>query len=181
MNILAFVSGSVFLIYVSRASLFKPRSHGFYRFWAWEVMLLLFLHNRPYWFQDPFSALQIAVWIALTLSAVLALYSFYLLLHRGQRESGRDDAAMIPFEKTANLVTTGIYRYIRHPLYASLLYLTWGIFCKQVTVLTLLLALIASVFLYLTAQREETENIAYFGQAYLDYMQHSKRFVPFLF
>ena len=181
MNILVFVSGSVILIYVSRSSLFKPRSHGFYRFWAWEVMLLLFLLNRPYWFHDPFSSPQIVGWLVLTLSAVLALYGFYLLRHRGQHESGRDDAPMISFEKTANLVTTGIYRYIRHPLYASLLYLTWGIFCKQVTGLTLLLALTASVFLYLTVRREEAENIAYFGQPYLDYMQHSKRFVPFLF
>jgi len=33
------------LIYTSRASLRKPDSHGFYRFLAWESILLLFLLN----------------------------------------------------------------------------------------------------------------------------------------
>jgi protein-S-isoprenylcysteine O-methyltransferase Ste14 len=181
MKILAFATGSLILIFVSRASLFNPRSHGFYRFFAWEVMLLLFLLNRPYWFRDPFSPLQVVGWILLILSAVLALYGAYLLLRLGKHDRTRTDAPMMKFEKTAHLVTTGIYRYIRHPLYASLLYLTWGILCKQLTVLTLILALAASVFLYLTVRREEAENMVYFGQPYLDYMKHSKRFVPFLF
>ncbi len=181
MNILAFVSGSLILIHVSRASLLKPRSHGFYRFFAWEVMLLLFLLNRPYWFKNPLSLLQIISWSILTISAMLALYGAYQLIRYGKNDPARHDAPMMRFEKTANLVTTGIYRYIRHPLYASLFYLTWGILCKRPDLLTLLLAAAASVFLYLAVAREEAENVAYFGQPYLDYMQHSKRFVPFVF
>jgi protein-S-isoprenylcysteine O-methyltransferase Ste14 len=180
-NILFFCLLSVVMVYASRASLLKPRSHGFYRFFAWELMLLLFLMNRPYWFKNPFSLLQMVSWTILAISAALALYGLYLLLRHGKNDPTRKDAPLMRFEKTAHLVTTGIYRYIRHPLYASLLYLTWGILCKQVTGLTLLLAAAASVLLYLTVAREEDENIAYFGHSYIDYMQHSKRFVPYLF
>ena len=36
---------------------------------------------------------------------------------------GRENAALLELEKTSRLVTVGLYRYIRHPLYSSLLFL----------------------------------------------------------
>jgi protein-S-isoprenylcysteine O-methyltransferase Ste14 len=39
---------------------------------------------------------------------------------------------------------------------------------------------IASVFLVLTARVEERENLRYFGEAYREYMQHSRMFIPFV-
>jgi protein-S-isoprenylcysteine O-methyltransferase Ste14 len=49
-------------------------------------------------------------------------------------------------EKTTILVTTGAYRYIRHPLYSSLLFLAWGIFFKAPSWPGGLLALAATFF-----------------------------------
>ncbi len=181
MKIAVFCISSLALIYISRACLFKPKSHGFHRFWAWETMLLLFLLVVEYWFHDPFSPLQIVSWLLLSVSAYLAISGFLLLLKRGKRDAGRDDAATLDFEKTAELVTTGLYRYIRHPMYSSLLFLTWGIFFKKPSGLTCILAVAASVFLWLTAWREEAEDIAYFGESYKTYMKRSRRFVPFIF
>jgi protein-S-isoprenylcysteine O-methyltransferase Ste14 len=43
------------------------------------------------------------------------------------------------------------------------------------------LALICTGFLVATARVEEGENIRYFGDEYVDYMKHSKMFVPFVF
>jgi len=45
LTVFAAVSG--FLLYVSRKSLFLPRSHGFWRFFAWESILALLLLNLP--------------------------------------------------------------------------------------------------------------------------------------
>ncbi|MBS0342567.1 MAG: isoprenylcysteine carboxylmethyltransferase family protein, partial [Proteobacteria bacterium] len=39
----------------------------------------------------------------------------------------------------------------------------------------------ASVFLLLTALRDEVECRAHFGADYADYMRRSKRFIPFVF
>ncbi len=36
-----FILRSTAIVYVSRASLHAPRSHGFYRFFAWETILAL--------------------------------------------------------------------------------------------------------------------------------------------
>lgn len=81
---------------------------------------------------------------------------------------------------TERLVTTGIYRHIRHPMYSSLLFLAWGAFLKSVTIDTLILSVLASLALLSTAKTEEAENVARFGQEYRDYMERTRRFVPFL-
>jgi protein-S-isoprenylcysteine O-methyltransferase Ste14 len=104
------------------------------------------------------------------------------LLHQADKsDSQRNDPSLMEFEKTTELVTTGIYRYIRHPLYSSLLFLTWGVFFKQPSWLGLCLAALATFFLTMTAKTEEAENIRFFGAAYQSYMKQSKMFIPFLF
>jgi hypothetical protein len=44
-RIFLFAISSAALFLVSRASLKSPRSHGFYRFFAWECILALFFMN----------------------------------------------------------------------------------------------------------------------------------------
>jgi protein-S-isoprenylcysteine O-methyltransferase Ste14 len=88
---------------------------------------------------------------------------------------------LLAFEKTSALVTTGIYRHIRHPLYSSLLLLIWGAFFKSPTWLGAGLALAASLCLILTAKADEVECINYFGESYREYMKKTKKFIPFLF
>ena len=76
---------------------------------------------------------------------------------------------------------TGAYRYIRHPMYAALLFLAWGAFLKHSSVASVALVSGASTMLWLTALRDEAECRMYFGAAYAEYMKTSKRFVPFAF
>jgi hypothetical protein len=51
----AFILGSAVIIYVSRASLLAPRSHGFCRFFAWETILALTVLNLDHWFTHAFA------------------------------------------------------------------------------------------------------------------------------
>jgi protein-S-isoprenylcysteine O-methyltransferase Ste14 len=171
----------VLLAYVSRASLRLPRSHGFYRFFAWEAILGLTLLELDLWFFDPFSWHQIISWLLLAVSLPLAIHGARLLSRIGKQDTRRDDTPMLQFEKTTTLVTVGAYRYIRHPLYSSLLSLTWGVFFKSPFWLGGILALLASCFLVATAKMEESENIRFFGAPYQAYMKQTKMFVPFLF
>jgi len=158
----------------------NSRSHGFFRLLAWEAILALLVLNAKYWWLSPFSPQQWMSWILLSLSLVYLVPSLYLLLAKGHINSDRKDTSLFKMEKTTVLVTSGIYRYIRHPMYGSLLFLAWGVFIKQIGFLSLLLALLSTGFLLLTAKREEVESIQYFGEAYKDYMSKTKLFLPFL-
>ncbi len=178
---LVFLLVTVWLAYVSRASLLAPRSHGFFRFLSWEVILALGLLNVEVWFRDPFSWHQLISWFLLVVCLFLVLHGVLLLKKLGHPDDKRDDPRLIEFEKTTRLVTVGAYRYIRHPMYSSLLFLAWGIFFKDPSWVGGLLVLVATLLLVATARAEEAENLRFFGPAYEVYMRQTKRFIPYLF
>jgi protein-S-isoprenylcysteine O-methyltransferase Ste14 len=176
-----FLIGSLGLMWISLASLRRPGSHGFYRFFAWELLLALFLLNVRKWFYRPLAPNQLVSWLLLLVSLFPVIQGVDLLRRRGKPDPRRDDAALLGMEKTTELVTSGVYAYIRHPLYSSLLFLGWGTFFKQPSWPAGLLAVLATGFLTLTARAEEAENRSYFGPAYAEYQGRTKMFVPYLF
>jgi protein-S-isoprenylcysteine O-methyltransferase Ste14 len=180
-KIILFLLLSLPILFVSRASLRVPRSHGFYRFFAWEAILGLFLLNVDFWFRDPFHWHQIISWILLFASFIPLGFGIKELRARGKPAEDREgDPALMAFEKTTTLVTTGIYHYIRHPLYSSLLILVWGIFLKHPSWAGGLVLALAIGFLIPTAKADEAECQKFFGATYLEYMGHTKMFIPFL-
>jgi protein-S-isoprenylcysteine O-methyltransferase Ste14 len=173
LKLVLFIVFTVPLLLFSWPFLRNWRTHGFYRFFAFEIILLLIISNIDHWFSNPLSLNQVASWIIMTGAFILAVHGFYLLRVIGQP---RGD-----FEHTTRLVIVGAYRYIRHPLYGSLLFLVWGIFLKDLSLLGFLLAAIGTVFLFATARIEESENLARFGNDYAEYMKSTRMFIPFLF
>ena len=181
-RLLALAALSVPIAWISRASLRRPGTHGFYRFFAWEAILALAVLHARTWFRDPFSRHQVVSWILLWVSLVpLALGVRALRAHGNPAASRPEDADLLAFEKTTTLVDTGIYRYIRHPLYSSLLCLAWGLFFKAPSRLGGVLAAAATAALVATAKADEAECTRFFGPAYREYMASTKRFVPFVF
>ena len=177
-----FVLGSALIIYISRKSLTSPQSHGFYRFLAWECILGLFLLNVRFWIYKPLAWNQLIAWTLLFASFIPLGFGIHFLRTRGKQAEKREgDSSLYGFEKTTNLVTSGIYKYIRHPLYCSLLLLTWGIFFKHITLTAATLAVTATVFIIFTAKADEAECTRFFGSQYQDYMKRSKMFIPYIF
>jgi protein-S-isoprenylcysteine O-methyltransferase Ste14 len=156
------------------------KSHGFYRFLSWECILWLFTVNYPFWFAHPFRIQQIFSWLFLILSGFLVIIGAITMKKKGNPQDDRDDNSLYKFERTSKMIDQGIFKYIRHPLYASLLCLTWGIYLKNPTAFLLLPSGLSTVFLYITARIEEKECFHYFGPKYTEYMKHSKMFIPFI-
>lgn len=175
-----FAVASLPIVWVSKRSLPHPKSHGFPRFFAFEAILGLIVLNASRWFAHPLGMRQLASWLFLSISLLFVLWGFMLLRRRGGFELSEEISPTAGREDTACLVTTGIYRYIRHPLYSSVLFLAWGAVLKSVTVTTLILGAAATFALAATAKFEEVENVARFGQGYREYMRGTRRFVPFL-
>ena len=177
-----FIAASIAILPLSWRSLRDLRTHGFYRFFAFEMLLALILLNAPVWFIDPFSARQLAAWLLGAISIGLAIEGFRLLHIIGRPAETNAQSANLSFENTTTLVTVGAYRWIRHPLYASLLALAWSAYLKSpLRAGSIALTLGASGFLLATAIAEERENLLCFGTSYADYMKRTKRFVPFVF
>ncbi len=180
-RLLVFILGGLGIVYVSRASFRSPLTHGFPRFVAWITILALFCLNVESWFRAPWSVNQIFSWIFLIVGAGLIIVGVFTLRSYGEQDSNRHGEDLYTFEKTSALVTKGIYHYIRHPFYSSLLFLGWGICLKVISWPSVLFGLVVSASLIFTAIIEEREDINFFGAAYQDYMKTTKRFVPFLY
>jgi protein-S-isoprenylcysteine O-methyltransferase Ste14 len=148
------------------------RFHGIYRFFSFESIVVLVLLNWHFWFFEPFSWNQIVSWILLVSSMPLAVEGFRLLWVFGKPQG--------QFENTTKLVTVGLYRYIRHPLYGSLILVGLGVFFKQVSPLGVVLALVNLGAMIATAKTEEKEMIRTFGSEYELYMRRTTMFVPFV-
>lgn len=179
-EILAFAAGTALLVWLSRKPLSTPGRHGFYRFFAWEAILGLVVLNHKEWGEQPFSPHQIASWVLMLTSIFLVISAVRLLKGKGQANTERDDTALYEFEKTTQLVTSGIFRTIRHPMYSSLMALAWGAYCQNPSWPGAAIAGFASVCLLLTAKADEAECLAYFGEPYAAYMKTTRRFIPYL-
>jgi len=76
------------------------------------------------------------------------------------------------------LVTTGIYRFIRHPQYTGFLMITLGMLCEWAT-LPMLIMYPILVWLYTRlARREEMDMRTEFGPAYDEYRARTGMFLP---
>ncbi len=163
---------SVGIIMKFRKELFAFKRHGPYMFVAAEALLLLFIFNGKFMFQNPFSPWQALSWILMLVSAGLALFGFHALKRYGK--------AVEDWENTTRLVHEGVFTYIRHPLYASLMFLAGGMLLKDLSVLAAAAFIITISFLVTASRVEEKENLAKFGVDYERYVLRTKRYVPLI-
>jgi len=174
MNLTVVITGTILIILFSWfLSIKYKRYHGIARFFAFESIFILVLLNYRVWFHNPFSLLQIISWILLILSAYAVIDGFLLLKRKGKPDSN--------FENTSILVKSGIYGYIRHPLYLSVFLLGTGVMLKKPEAIQIALAVINLIAVYITARIEEQEMIAKFGNDYREYMKETKMFIPYIF
>lgn len=179
-QLIVFAIASIVIIAFSRHVIFKPKSHGFYRFFGWECVVWLLVNNYKYWFTDFFSVYQIISWICLLYAIYMIIVGVILMKTKGGAHESREDSTLYRFERTTELIDTGLFKYIRHPFYGSLVFLTWGIFLKNTDIFLLIISVLATFFFFATMLIEEKENIAFFGEKYSAYMKRSKMIVPYL-
>ena len=80
--------------------------------------------------------------------------------------------------KEHKLVTNGIYRYIRHPLYTfgSSMFVAFGMMADSWLVAAL--GILTFILMAIRTPKEEANLIEKFGDDYREYMKHTGRFFP---
>lgn len=109
--------------------------------------------------------------IALALIALTIILNGWKNIHKNKWSKA---------EGEGSVVKTGIYRYIRHPQYTGLLLLSLGMLIEWATLSLLLMYPVMVYMYYKLSKREEKDMIESFGQEYVNYMGHTKRFIPFV-
>jgi protein-S-isoprenylcysteine O-methyltransferase Ste14 len=102
-----------------------------------------------------------------------------VLLWRSHAELGRNWTPTLGFRDEHTLITDGVYRYIRHPMYAA--HLLWGIaqammLHNWIAGLSLVVPVLPQYLL--RVEDEEAMMIERFGTEYREYMQRTGRVLP---
>ena len=124
----------------------------------WEVII-----SRQ--FQFAWTANVIASIPFLLLGGLIRILSRSTLMNGG---IGMLVSSRLRIVEVQKLVTTGVYRYIRYPLYL-------GEFCRNAR------ALLGNLFLLVRIGIEEEMLLEEFGEEYIEYRKKTKRIIPFVY
>lgn len=113
------------------------------------------------------------------IAGTLLVASGCWFLYRTHADLGRNFSYLLEIQENHQLVTTGIYRRIRHPLYSSVLLFAIGhalVVPNYIAGPSLALALVPLVAWRMgPEERMMTEE---FGDEYTEYCRHTKRLIP---
>lgn len=110
--------------------------------------------------------------VILTLIAHLLIVAGALLALVGWRQI---------YRASGQLVTTGLYRRIRHPQYTGFFLFLLGSMLNWPTVPTLVMLPVLLVVYYRLARQEESDALNQFGEAYRSYQRLTGMFLPRVF
>lgn len=79
------------------------------------------------------------------------------------------------------LISKGIYKYVRHPIYGGILIMVNGALILAGSYTVILYFLIMFLIIKSYARREEKLLTKHFGKKYLEYKKTTKKFIPFVY
>jgi len=143
-----------------------PLGLGFY---------FLYEPHPPYgWLSAPFlPARPVGAWLGVALTANGIAVAFWARWHLGTNWSG-----VVTLKEGHELIRTGPYRAIRHPIYTGILL---ALLCTAITfgeVRALLAVAIAWLSFYIKARREELFLSQEFGPGFAEHKQRTGMFLP---
>lgn len=88
----------------------------------------------------------------------------------------------VTIRKNHQLITTGFYKFVRHPSYAFSLLTFLGLALVLNNYISAAIVIIPVFFMFFLRMKiEEKVLIGQFGNEYTDYMKKTKRLIPFIY
>lgn len=79
------------------------------------------------------------------------------------------------------MVASGPYRFVRHPMYAAVLLISLGLACLTQSLIGLAVLGVYVVLLHLLIPIEESRLLSAYGESYAAYQRDARRLVPFVY
>jgi protein-S-isoprenylcysteine O-methyltransferase Ste14 len=144
------------------------------------IYFLTSILGNKYPVLDPFTHLNGHLWVALAGGSEV-LYSILHPLSNVFIFSGLIVIAMGwrgIHGGNGDLITYGIYKYVRHPQYSGFMLMIIGFLIQWPTIITLIMAPILLIMYVKLAKKEERKMIENFGQEYVEYREQVPAFFP---
>jgi protein-S-isoprenylcysteine O-methyltransferase Ste14 len=135
------------------------------------IMLTALLPDRLlYTIPEPWIYLTLTIQAAAALCLLVAVLQTDVWTFAGLSQPFRGEGG------AGQLVTTGMYRLVRHPLYTTGLVILW--LAPQMTVNRLVLIICLSLYIFIGAYFEERKLGRDFGPVYAEYKARTPMFLP---
>jgi len=131
---------------------------------------LLFNSN---WFTEGLGLILILIGFGLMM---LALRQYNLAEFSGSYQLKHNESP-----KSAQLKVSGINQYVRHPLYFSMLLISWGLVFYFPFTTVLVFTIITNLYIIIGTRLEENKLVIDFGKAYQDYQLRVPMLLPLKF
>ena len=135
--------------------------------YAGAVLALIILY-----FRDSLLAQEIPALLVQMLAALLMIWARVTF--------GRRSFHVAADATDGGLVTSGPYRFIRHPIYASIIYFLWAGIFSNYSLLNAILGIAATLALMIRIYAEETLIIERYPE-YSEYAARTRRIIPLIF
>ncbi len=144
------------------------------------IYLLTSMLGSRYPVLDPFTHINGHLWVAL-LGGSTSIWVLVMVLSNAAIISGlviMGKSWKRIHRANGELVTSGLYRRVRHPQYFGLFLITVGFLIQWPTLITIVMWPILMLMYYRLARREEKEMETRFGDQYVTYRQRVPMFWP---
>ncbi len=132
------------------------------------------LSTQAYGFEPGVAEALAGIRVLGVVGLVLALREYDLGLFSGLKQI-RADKQGAPEDEDEPLVTDGLHRFVRHPLYLGVTMIIWG---GAVSDFGLATAVWGSLYLFIGARHEERSLSSLYGEAYADYKRRVPAVIP---
>jgi protein-S-isoprenylcysteine O-methyltransferase Ste14 len=125
----------------------------------WDTIGLGGIETSAYYLSRTLPTRAVGVWM--TFFGMLLVFFGWMKIH-----------------KSEGLVTSGIYRYIRHPQYTGIFLIITGWLLRWLFPTILVMYPILLILYYRLARKEEKQVLKEYGDAYLKYIESTPMFFP---
>ena len=180
--------GIIFLIYwILSAQSVKPTKEIKKSLWDFRLVIIGVI--IVFWFLNRLHVLRAIPFFSLLIIPQTQLVAFVssffaicglIIAVIARRALGGNWSSNVELKKGHELITTGIYHSLRHPIYTGCILLAFGLVLAVGTLGMILLFLFILFFLFYKMRQEEELLLKHFPKGYGQYKKRVKALIPFV-